>query len=211
VGSGDLLLQGAPQDIYNRLADWGPAVNDVNLRSVTTAMYELPITKWTGKTGRMSNLVLGGWSVSGVFAAQTGLPANVSNNLSANNTDRPNACGCASVPTYMSNFQTPGLHQYLNPAAFIAIPLGKASGEQLTPGNLSFDAVRSPGSVNVDFTLSKAFALTERFRLRVRADTFNTLNHTNLYGLVTTTGSGNFGQLTQANSRTMQLTARLNF
>jgi len=211
VGSGDLLLQGAPQDIYNRLADWGPAVNDVNLRSVTTAMYELPITRWTRKTGRMSNLLLGGWSVSGVFAAQTGLPANVSNNLSANNTDRPNACGCASVPTYMSNFQTPGLHQYLNPAAFIAIPLGKASGEQLTPGNLSFDAVRSPGSVNVDFTLSKAFALTERFRLRVRADTFNTLNHTNLYGLVTTTGSGNFGQLTQANSRTMQLTARLNF
>jgi hypothetical protein len=65
--------------------------------------------------------------------------------------------------------------------------------------------------VNVDFTLSKAFALTERFRLRVRADTFNTLNHTNLYGLVVTTGSANFGQLTPATARTMQLTARLTF
>jgi len=173
-------------------------------------MYELPITKWMGKSGRVSNLLLGGWQVSGVFAAQTGLPANVTNNLSANGTDRPNACGCG-VPTYLSNFQPAGPHQYLNPAAFIAIPLGKASGEQLTPGNLSFDAVRSPGLVNVDFTLSKAFAITERFRLRIRADTFNTLNHTNLYGLVTTTGSGNFGQLTQANSRTMQLTARLTF
>jgi hypothetical protein len=87
----------------------------------------------------------------------------------------------------------------------------KASGEQGTPGNLSFNAVRSPGSVNLDFTLSKAFAITERFRLRLRADTFNTLNHTNLYGLVVTTGSANFGQLTQATARTMQLTARLNF
>ena len=210
VGSGDLLLQGTPQDIYNRLADWGPAVNDVNLRSVTTAMYELPITKWMGRSGRLSNLVLGGWQVSGVFAAQTGLPANVTNNLSGNGTDRPNACGCG-VPTYLNGFQAAGLHQYLNPAAFVAIPIQKASGEQITPGNLSFNAVRSPGSVNVDFTLSKSFSITERFRLRVRADTFNTLNHTNLYGLVTTTGSGNFGQLTQATARTMQLTARLTF
>jgi hypothetical protein len=173
-------------------------------------MYELPISKWAHTSGYVSNLLLNGWQVSGVFTAQTGLPANVSNNLSANSTDRPSACGCG-VPTYLSGFQAPGLHQYLNPAAFVAIAIGKASGEQLTPGNLSFDAVRSPGSVNLDFSLSKAIAITERFRLRVRADTFNTLNHTNLYGLVTTTGSGNFGQLTQATARTMQLTARLTF
>ena len=209
-GSSDLLLQGAPQDIYNRPAEWGPAVNDINLRSVTTAMYELPITRWTGKTGRMSNLLLGGWQVSGVFTAQSGLPANVTNLLSGNTTDRPNACGCG-VPTYLSNYQPAGPHQYLNPAAFITIPIGKASGEQLADGNLSFNAVRSPGLVNFDASLSKAFSLTERFRLRVRADTFNTFNHTNLYGLVSTLGSGNFGQLTQANARTMQLTARLTF
>ena len=210
VGSGDVLLGGAPQEIYDRLADWGPAVNDVNLRSVTTAMYELPIAKWTGWSGRLSNLLLGGWSVSGVFAAQTGLPANVTNNLSANGPDRPNACGCG-VSTYLSGYQTPGLHQYLNPAAFVKIPIQKASGEQITPGNLSFNAVRAPGLVNFDASLAKAFAITERFRLRVRADTFNTLNHTNLFGLVTTTGSANFGQLPQATARTMQLTARLTF
>lgn len=209
-GSADLLLQGAPQDIYNRSAEWGPAVNDIKLRSVTTAMYDLPVTKWTHTNGHLSNLLLGGWSVSGVFVGQTGLPANVSNNLSGNTTDRPNACAC-NVPTYLSNYQPAGAHQYLNAAAFIAIPLSKASGEQIANGNLQFNAVRSPGSVNVDFSLSKAMSITERFRLRLRADTFNTLNHTNLYGLVTTTGSGNFGQLTQATARTMQLTARLTF
>jgi hypothetical protein len=159
VGSGDLLLQGAPQEIYNRLADWGPAVNDVNLRSVTTAMYELPITKWTGRSGRLSELLLGGWQISGVFAAQSGLQANVTNGLSGNGPDRPNACGCG-VPTDLSGFQTPGAHQYLNPAAFVTIPIQKASGEQITPGNLSFNAVRAPGLVNVDFSLSKSFALT---------------------------------------------------
>ena len=209
-GSSDLLLQGAPQDIYDRPAEWGPAVNDINLRSVTTAMYELPITKWTHTSGYVSNLLLNGWQVSGVFSAQTGLPANVTNLLSGNTTDRPNACGCG-VPTYLSSFQPAGPHQYLNPAAFITIPISSKSGEQIADGNLSFDAVRSPGLVNVDLSLAKAFAITERFRLRVRADTFNTLNHTNLYGLVSTLGSGNFGQLTQATSRTMQLTARLTF
>jgi len=210
VGSADLLLQGAPQDIYNRNADWGPAVNDINLRSVTTAMYELPITKWTGRSGRLSNLLLGGWAVSGVFTAQSGLPANVTNLLSGNTTDRPNACGCG-VPTYLGAYQPAGPHQYLNPAAFITIPIQKASGEQIVGGNLSFNAVRVPGLVNFDASLSKAFSITERFRMRVRADTFNTFNHTNLFGLVSTLGSGNFGQLTQATARTMQLTARLTF
>ena len=136
--------------------------------------------------------------------------ANVTNLLSANSPDRPNACGCG-VPTYLSGYQPAGPHQYLNPAAFITIPIQKASGEQIVGGNLSFNAVRAPGLVNFDASLSKAFSITERFRMRVRADTFNTFNHTNLFGLVSTLGSGNFGQLTQATARTMQLTARLTF
>jgi hypothetical protein len=53
--------------------------------------------------------------------------------------------------------------------------------------------------------------LTERFRLRFRADTFNTLNHTNLTMLVTTIGTSTFGRLTQATARTMQLGAQLTF
>src|SRR5579864_3512957 len=208
-GSADLLLQGAPQDIYNRSAEWGPAVNDIKLRSVTTAMWELPIGKWTHTAGYLSNLVLNGWALSGVFTAQTGLPANITNVLSANGPDRPNACGCG-VPTYMSGYQS-GLNQYLNPAAFVALPISALSGEQIADGNLSFNAVRAPGSINLDAALSKSFALTERFRLRFRAETFNTLNHTNLTMLVTTLGSSTFGRLTQATSRSMQLGAQLTF
>jgi hypothetical protein len=178
---------------------------------VTTAMYELPLTKWMHTNGHVSNMVLGGWSVSGVFTGQTGLPQNITNLFATGNTtDRPNACGCG-VPTYLPGFQTPGLHQYLNSAAFINLPISPLSNEQIADGNLSFDSVRAPGLINVDFTLAKAITITERFHLRLRADTFNTLNHTNLGTLVTTLGSANFGQLTSANARTMQLTARLTF
>jgi hypothetical protein len=211
-GSGDLLQSGAPQDIYNRNAEWGPAMNDVKMRSVTTAMYELPLTKWMHTNGRVSNMALGGWSVSGVFTGQTGLPQNIYDLFATGNgtNDRPNACGCG-VPTYLNNYQPAGLHQYLNAAAFINLPVSPLSNEQIAPGNLSYNAVRAPGLINVDFTLAKAFTITERFRLRLRADTFNTLNHTNLGTLVTSLGSANFGQLTSATARTMQLTARLTF
>jgi len=210
-GSGDLLQSGAPQDVYNRNAEWGPAMNDVNMRSVTTAMYELPLTKWIHTNGHVSNIVLGGWSVSGVFTGQTGLPQNITDLFATGNTtDRPNACGCG-VPTYLPGFQPAGLHQYLNAAAFINLPVSSLSSEQIAAGNLSYNAVRAPGLINVDLSLAKAFAITERFRLRLRADTFNTFNHTNLGTLVTTLGSANFGQLTSATARTMQLTARLTF
>jgi hypothetical protein len=99
----------------------------------------------------------------------------------------------------------------LNPAAFIKIPIVAASGEQATVGNLQRDAFRSPGLVNLDATLAKNIAITERYRLTFRADTFNTLNHTNLSGLITTLSSSTFGQLTLATARTMQLGLRLNF
>jgi hypothetical protein len=85
------------------------------------------------------------------------------------------------------------------------------SGLEIRPGNLSNEAVRIPGAWNLDLTIAKAFTITERVRLQLRADTFNSLNHTNLSGLVTTLTTSTFGQLTSATARTMQLGARVNF
>lgn len=208
-GSADLLLQGAPQDIYNRSADWGPAMNDVKLRSVTSAVWELPFSHGTTSTNLVSRLLLSGWQLSGVFTAQTGLPANITNVASSYGSDRPHACGCG-VPTYLSGYHS-GLNQYLNPAAFVTVPISAASGEQFASGNLSYNAIRAPGLINVDAAFSKAFAFTERFRFRLRAETFNTLNHTNLTMLVTTIGSSTFGRLTQATARTIQISGMLTF
>ena len=48
-------------------------------------------------------------------------------------------------------------------------------------------------------------------RFQLRADLFNSLNHTNLGGLSTNISSSNFGRLTSATSRSMQLGAKLVF
>ena len=208
-GAAENLEQSAPQDPYNFHADWGPAPFDIRLRSVTNAIWDVPLTKLTHTTGRIPKLLLDGWEVSGVFTAQTGLPANITNSASANSTDRPDAAG-GEISPYVSGYGN-GVHQYLNPAAFVLVPISSLSGEQIRPGNLSNNAVRIPGLQNLDATLSKSFALTERVRLQFRADTFNTLNHTNLSGLITTINTSTFGQLTTATARTMQLGARVSF
>ena len=208
-GAAENLEQSAPQDPYNFHADWGPAPFDIRVRSVTNAIWDVPFTKWTRTTGRVPKLLLDGWQLSGVFTAQTGLPANITDSASANITDRPDAAG-GGISPYLSGYQT-GIHQYLNAAAFVLVPISPLSSEQIRPGNLSNEAVRTPGLANLDATLSKSFTLTERIRLQFRADTFNTLNHTNLSGLITTINTSTFGQLTSATARTMQLGARLSF
>jgi hypothetical protein len=205
----DNLLQAAPQDPYNFHADWGPAPFDINKRFVANALYDVPFTKWLHTSNRAATLLLDGWQLSGVLSAQSGLPANIVNSASANAVDRPDAANNGTSP-YLTGFET-GVHQYLNIAAFTQIPISPLSSEQIRPGNLSRMAVRNPGLENMDLSLAKTFQLTERFRMQLRADTFNTLNHTNLSGLVTAINNSTFGRLTQATARTMQIGARLTF
>ena len=91
------------------------------------------------------------------------------------------------------------------------IPIVSASGAQARPGNLGRNAQWGPGMWNLDAALAKSIAFTERIRLRLRCDLFNSLNHTNLTGLSTNIVAGNFGRLTSATPRDVQIGARLEF
>ena len=205
----DNLQSLAPQDPYNFHTEWGPAPFDINRRLVTNAIYDIPFTKWLNMSGRKSKLLLGGWQVSGVFSAQSGLPANITNGASTNGPDRPDAAP-GGISPYVAGFET-GVHQYITAAAFTQIPISSLSAQQIRPGNLSRMAIRLPGAQVLDASLAKNVFITERLKLQLRADTFNTLNHTNLFGMVTTITSATFGRLTQATARTMQVGARITF
>ena len=101
--------------------------------------------------------------------------------------------------------------RYLNSAAFIAVPIITASGAEARPGNLGRYALRAPGQWNLDFSLAKNFAITERVRFQLRGDAFNSFNHTNLSGLVGDISKSNFGFLTSATARSLQLGAKVVF
>ena len=75
---------------------------------------------------------------------------------------------------------------------------------------------RGPGQWNADVSLFKDFLMTERFRLQLRCEAFNILNHAN-FALASDTGttlnmnSATFGQITSTsvNARLIQFALRL--
>jgi hypothetical protein len=206
-GAADLQLNTAPQDSANIRADKGLTPYDIQHSFRANVLYEIPIQKWTGWDNAAARLAVGGWQIGSIIIANTGLPVNITNNNSANSVDRPDVA--AGVAPVLSDYTS--TLQYLNPAAFVAVPIATASGEQVRPGNLGRDAIRAPGMWNVDLSIAKNFRFTERLNLQLRGDAFNSLNHTNLGGLVTNITSSAFGHLTSATPRTIQIGAKIIF
>jgi hypothetical protein len=207
LGGASVVGGGAPQDNNNIQADRGPTPLDVRNNFNASFAYTLPFEQWTGLNGRGSRLLLGGWQLSGILSANDGLPFNITNGSSSYPADRPDIVAGANqiFGNYTSTLQ------YLNAAAFATIPIVKASGAQARPGDLGRNAIFGLGMWNLDASLAKRFAVTERVHLQLRGDFFNAFNHTNLSGLVTDISKGSFGQLTSATARTLQIGARLEF
>lgn len=152
-------------------------------------------------------MLLGGWQLSGILSVNDGFPFTVGNGSSSYPSSRPDVV--AGVKPLFDNYTS--TLQYINPAAYFNIPIVSASGAQARPGNLGRNAQWTPGMWNLDAALSKSIAFTERWRLRLRCDLFNSLNHTNLSGLSTNIAAGNFGRLTSATPRDVQIGARVEF
>jgi hypothetical protein len=69
--------------------------------------------------------------------------------------------------------------------------------------------VRGPGYADVDLSLQKNFAISERFRLQFRSDFVNAFNHTNLNIPNTSLGSGMGLINTAENPRNIQFALKL--
>jgi hypothetical protein len=93
------------------------------------------------------------------------------------------------VPVRISDPSAPGGWR-LNKAAFTTPPAGRQ-------GNLGRNGVRGFGASQIDFTLRRQFAITERVKLQFRSDFFNLFNHPNFGDPRTSLSSGLFGRATQ--------------
>ncbi|MET0624116.1 MAG: carboxypeptidase regulatory-like domain-containing protein [Pyrinomonadaceae bacterium] len=171
----------ATSDPYNYHLDYGDADLDRRHTFVFNAVYQLPSLKdW----GAAANAFLGGWQINTIVSHYGGTPLDVFSGVNpnwlglratpANGGFRPNLV--PGVPIYLD---TNDPTQYLNPAAFSLPAFGAF-------GNLSRGLVRQPSLTNVDFSLNKNFALSERTRLQFRAEFFNLLNHPQFNGFANT-------------------------
>ena len=190
------------QDFFDLRADRGPSAGDMTHNFVADVIYQLP----GFSSNSLVRQIIGGWQLSGIFSASTGQPLYLSQPAS-NNAQRPDYIGGTSI---LSNYRS--TLQYLNPAAFAAVPLSPTGGAAIRPGNAGPGEWRLPGQWNVDFSFGKNFDIREAVKLQIRAEMFNALNHTNLTGLRTGITDPFFGQLrSTAGARTIQLNARLTF
>lgn len=194
-----------PQDTDNIRGDKGPSPFDIRHHFHSDFLYELPFRRLFGTGGRGHDLLLGGWQFSGIFTAETGPPLNITQSTT-HTSSRPNYIG-GDPYTADANATL----QYLNKAAFARVAIG-AGGAPVTPGNVGRNALRAPGFWNLDMALSKNLRFTERYRLQIRADMFNSTNTTHFSGISTGIEAANFGRFTSTRgARVVQFNARLTF
>ena len=161
-----------------RTCERGNADFDVRHNFSSSVVWMVPVGKgrqFLGNSSKLANAVLGGWQLSGIGMARTGLPLNVTLSRSAsalpdgiNSNQRPNVV--SGQPLYPAN-QNPAL--WLNPYAF-SIP---ANG---TWGDAGRNILRAPDFWQMDSSLEKRFPVRERAAISFRADVFNIFNRAQL-------------------------------
>lgn len=172
-GEADVI---SPQNPFCRACDRASSAQDIRHFFTANWVYEMPFGR--GKTylsqPGLARTILGGWSLTGIASARSGLPVNVTISRSAstvvtpygyNVNQRPNFV--AGVPLSPPGGSTP--RQWINPAAF-AVP---SNG---TFGNAGRNIARGPQLYQLDLGLGKQFSLTERTRIQFRWEVFNVFN-----------------------------------
>ncbi len=195
-GSGGVAAEGAYwMNAYNPEANYGPAFFDARHNFVFSANYELPFGRgraFGSDASGLTEAILGGWRLSGIFQKRTGFPITVTDGRNRSlqgvrGNERPNCVG-DPVPSDQN------LNRWLDITAFAVAPLG-------TFGNCPIGVARAPGYTNIDAVLAKQFNAGGKRYFEFRAEAFNLtntpsfgppardLNAPNTFGTITSTVS----------------------
>jgi len=183
------------RDPYNPALDRASSTNDIRHRGTISGTWEIPFAR---NYGGFSGKAFGGWSLTGIFVAQTGGAFTVYDNDAGQcNNSGTNFChgviiGSVPARTGIADPVTPnsftlysGLENtFQTLSSFCGGDLAcSARVTNLTPEILSpRNLFRTPGFWNFDMGLYKSFKLPrEGMALQFRSEFFNLFNHSNLY------------------------------
>jgi Carboxypeptidase regulatory-like domain/TonB dependent receptor/TonB-dependent Receptor Plug Domain len=205
------------QNLNNRQFDKGNCASQEIAGNFSTDRRQLFNATLVAETPVFANHLLRtlatGWRLAPIFTATSGgfisIPIGQDRALDGNANQRANQV----LPNvYCAH---PSVSCYLNPAAFALPGLG-------TLGNMTPYNVVTPGTWNLNATLSRLFRIRERVNLEVRGEAFNLTNTyhqgipsgvgVGLSGISTTLTASNFGQITSAlDPRIMQMALKILF
>lgn len=203
---------------------------DVRQRFVLGYNYQIPFAK---NFHGWKKYLLDGWTQSGIFSTQTGLPTTIfaapitecAVNASLANCPPGSAVGITDLLLNgtnnggnATNTAVDGNATALHPIPFFTgykVPANLPVSEPLLEhnGTSGRNQLRLDGQTDYDAAFSKFFRFTERMRLELRWEMFNVLNHPNFAGYNNILGGSQFNTYTSTatNARQMQLSARFTF
>ena len=188
-GCGGVNSEGAYwQDAYNRRGNYGPACFDVRHNFTTAGVFNIPFgkgQKFGSSANKAMDLVLGGWNINYNMGLRGGFPVtifattqNTNSGRSPRGNARPNAYRPQAEPSTRTVDRWFG---DVSASSFCAAGVDNGSCAYGVPalgefGSAGVGTERAPGFFNLDTSIGKRFAITERHRLEFRAELFNVLN-----------------------------------
>jgi TonB dependent receptor len=163
-------------DPYDIRRDWGPSAYNIPNSASISGTYELPFGKgkpWANSLGSAGNRLVSGWQVNAIVSLLDGFPftpevgSNQSGDGDTRNPDRPSINPAFTGPVIVGS-----PNEWFNPHAFLLPQAG-------TFGNIGRGILTGPGLAEVDTSLFKTTAISEKINLQFRAEFFNVLNHPN--------------------------------
>ena len=181
--------------------DYGPSSFDHTHVFTGSYVWHSPMLK---NSNTLLRYLLGDYEIGGIVSAASGRPITVlqGTELSSTGIGQDRGTFVSGVDPYSSascTGVTAKCVSWLNPAAFLTTTQLKAGcGPPVTPacvlpvfGNVGKNVLRLPKTSNWDVQVSKYFTFTERWKLQLRAEYFNVLNHPNFAPESISTGTIN--------------------
>jgi len=167
---------------FNRHADWGPCISDTRYNFNVNGVAQ----SWWNGGNVWTHRFLSDWQIAPLLSVRSGQPLSAiltgtDNSRTGLNNDRPDQVLSDVYESNPNDCKTAPCVQWLNPAAFVANPIG-------TYGNVGRNSIRGPGFVDFDMALSRMFRISERYSLQFRAEAFNLFNHPNFVGSLVPSG-----------------------
>ncbi|HUG90546.1 MAG TPA: TonB-dependent receptor [Planctomycetaceae bacterium] len=220
--------------------DEGRSVFHISHVLNANAIYELPFgdgRRWLNGGG-LSNVLLGGWQISGILALQSGEPFSITSGRgtfnragrSGNNNALSNL-SVSEIQKMIGVFKQPDGRIFWIDPKVINTATGRGVGADnlqnsagfagqvfFNPGvsevgNLPVRAFDGPRSFRLDLALSKRTRIAGRYNFELKGEAFNVTNSVSFNMGNTNINGTSFGQITGVvvGSRVVQLSARFDF
>ncbi len=167
------------RDAYHTNLDYNISTHDVPQSFATALVYDLPYgkgKKWGNTAPALVRHTLGNWQLSSTIRLASGVPLSAVSAVFWSYDNHLNNYGFQGpqLPDWVSKPRTTG-----NPDHWVDPSTFAAPSSEFVYGNAAqrYTQLRERAERNVDLSVAKTFALTERFRAQFRGEVFNMFNY----------------------------------